>query len=277
MPRSPERVVMIHGAPRSGTSWLGQIVNSSPRVAYRFQPLFSYAFKDRLGPDSGREEIERFLDDLSASDDDFLLQRDQVARGAYPVFLKDPVPTHLAMKHVRYHHVLENLIRRIPDRVRVVGIVRHPCAVLSSWLKAPKEFHPGWDPAAEWRRAPSKNLGRPEEYYGFEKWKEVAELFLRLAGRYPDHFLLVRYAALNRDPAAGTARLFDFCGLDVEPQTTAFLEESRSRTHPDANAVFRENNDDGKWRGDLDPAIAAEVMEELAGTPLETFLEEAGA
>ena len=34
--------VAIFGVPRSGTSWLGQIFNSSPMVAYRFQPLFSY-------------------------------------------------------------------------------------------------------------------------------------------------------------------------------------------------------------------------------------------
>ena len=40
--------IAIHSAPRSGSSWLGQILNSSPKVCFRFQPLFSYAFKDYL-------------------------------------------------------------------------------------------------------------------------------------------------------------------------------------------------------------------------------------
>ena len=40
-----DRIISIHGVPRSGTSWLGQILDSSPKVRYKFQPLFSYAFK----------------------------------------------------------------------------------------------------------------------------------------------------------------------------------------------------------------------------------------
>ena len=40
--------VFAFGVPRSGTSWFGELFNSSPRVAYRFQPLFSYAFKDAI-------------------------------------------------------------------------------------------------------------------------------------------------------------------------------------------------------------------------------------
>ena len=40
--------VAIHGVPRSGTSWIGEIINSSPNVLYKFQPLFSYALKDFL-------------------------------------------------------------------------------------------------------------------------------------------------------------------------------------------------------------------------------------
>ena len=40
--------IAIHSVPRSGSSWLGQILNSSLKVCFRFQPLFSYAFKDYL-------------------------------------------------------------------------------------------------------------------------------------------------------------------------------------------------------------------------------------
>ena len=40
------RHLALFGCPRSGTSWLGQIFNSAPDVAYRYQPLFSYEFKD---------------------------------------------------------------------------------------------------------------------------------------------------------------------------------------------------------------------------------------
>jgi len=271
--KSPDNIVMVHGVPRSGTSWLGQILNSSPEVAFRFQPLFSYAFKDRIGPSSTAEEISLFLDELYASDDDFIHQRDQVERGAYPLFAKSPEPTHMVLKQVRYHHVLENMIIRLMDRVKVVGIARHPCAVLNSWIRAPREFHPEWDIHAEWREAPSKNLGRPEEFYGFDKWRETTELFQRLSLDYPDNFILVRYSALNSDTEREVGRIFSFCGLDLGEQTTTFLEESRSRTHPHVNAVYRNRNDNEKWRRELDPAIAEAVIAEVTGTRLETFLE----
>ena len=53
--------VAIHGAPRSGTTWLGQIFNASPRTQYRYQPLFSYRFKGQLQPTSSASEVARFL------------------------------------------------------------------------------------------------------------------------------------------------------------------------------------------------------------------------
>lgn len=259
---SIERFVAVHGVPRSGTSWLAQILNSSPSVVFRFQPLFSYAFKDRIGAQSGRTEILQFFSDICMSDDDFLLQKDQIARGAYPEFAKLQRPSHLVMKHVRYHHIIENMIIQVPE-VLVLGIVRHPCAVINSWLHAPREFNPEWDKTSEWRLAEKKNQGRPEEFYGFEKWKEATNLFIRLSLDYPGNFLLVKYSELNDEPIRTTARVFSFCGLDMEEQTKDFILESKSRQHPHVNAVFRRRNDNRKWTSELDPAIARTIIEEV--------------
>ncbi len=269
----PERIVALHGVPRSGTSWLGQIFRSSPDVAFRFQPLFSYAFKDRLGPDSSRQDIETFFEDIYASDDDFLHQREQIERGAYPDFESSADPTHLVMKNVRYHHVLENLIRKYPEKVLVVGLMRHPCAVMNSWLKAPREFKPEWDILSEWREAPSKNLGRPEEFYGFEKWKQVAQMFLRFEKEYQDNFHLVRYSDLNRATEETVRGIFEFCRLPMSTRTLSFLQESRQRSHPHVNAVYRKMNDNRKWEQELPPLIASEILSELENTGLNAFLE----
>lgn len=259
---SIERVVAIHGVPRSGTSWLGQILNSSPSVAFRFQPLFSYAFKDRIGPRSTREEILQFFSEIYDSEDDFLLQAEQIARGAYPDFSKSGNPTHLVMKHVRYHHILENVIIQVPE-VLIVGILRHPCAVLNSWLQAPREFNPSWDEMEEWQFAQSKNQGRPEEFYGFQKWKEVAKLFVRLRLDYPRNFLLVKYAELNEKPVPLTEKIFSFCGLEVGEQTRTFIAESRSKNHPHVNAVYRKMNNNRKWTSELDPRISQAIIEDV--------------
>ncbi|HRH37965.1 MAG TPA: sulfotransferase, partial [Flavobacteriales bacterium] len=176
----PEKqLVAIHGVPRSGTSWLAQIFRSAPEVMLRFQPLFSYAFKDRLNPSSTREETLRFFHELERTNDNFVLQRDPNIHVDYPEFIEQAGATHLVYKEVRYNHILENLMRQVPE-LRVIGLVRHPCAVLHSWINAPREFKPEWNVMEQWRIGALKNAGRPEEFYGFEKWVEVAELFLKL-------------------------------------------------------------------------------------------------
>ena len=52
--------IAIFGAPRSGTTWLGQLFNSSPNTLYRYQPLFSYEFKDYLSESNTKQNIKQF-------------------------------------------------------------------------------------------------------------------------------------------------------------------------------------------------------------------------
>lgn len=267
------RLVSLHGAPRSGTSWLGKIFDSHPDVAYRFQPLFSYRFKGVLDSDSPPEVVEDFLQRLYAvTDDEFILQQRQASRGAHPpAFEKVYSPGVLVMKEVRYHYVIPLLLRSVPD-VKIVGIMRHPCGAINSWLKTPREFKPEWDAMAEWRDAPSKNQGRREEYYGFTKWKELARLFLALEQDYPDSFYLVRYEALVANPEAETRRLFAFCGLDMPIQVQNFLTSSQQREVEDPDSVFRITDVAERWKKELASPIRDAILAELKDTDLEVFL-----
>lgn len=267
------RLVSLHGAPRSGTSWLGKVFDSHPDVAYRYQPLFSYRFKGALDIDSSPEAVEDFLQQLySVTDDEFILQQRQIARGVHPsAFKKAHSPSVMVMKEVRYHYVIQMLLRVVPN-VKVVGIVRHPCGVINSWLKTPREFKPEWDVMAEWRDAPSKNQERREEYYGFTKWKELARLFLALAQDYPNSFYLVRYEALVANPEAETRELFAFCGLDMPVQVQNFLTSSQQGEVDDPDSVFRLADVAERWEKELPAQIRDAILVELKDTDLEVFL-----
>ena len=82
-----KKVVALYGVPRSGTSWLGQILDSCPDAVYRYQPLFSYRFKNRITTESSTDEIEQFFQELYCADeDDFLNQKEKRISGIYPVF-----------------------------------------------------------------------------------------------------------------------------------------------------------------------------------------------
>ena len=101
----------IHGAPRSGTTWLGEIINSSPKVVYKFQPLFSYRFKSYLSACSSAEHIGEFFQLLSATNDLFCDQTQARSAGELPTFEKTTSPEIVAYKEVRYHNILHNLAR----------------------------------------------------------------------------------------------------------------------------------------------------------------------
>ncbi len=264
--------VAIHSVPRSGSSWLGQILNSSEQVRYRFQPLFSYAFKDFLNEHSTKKEILTFFEKIEGSNDDFLLQIDKINSGAYPFFKKDESFSHIVYKEVRYHHILENLLKQ-DQELKVIGLVRSPFAVISSFLNSPREFRKdlGWIENEQWRYAENKNLKRREEYFGYEKWKEVYFLFKKLEREYEDRFRLVNYESLIKDTLQEVERIFRFCNLEISAQTIKFLNDSKSADNNSTYSVFRNKEKDKQWKTKLDKKIVCEIREDILKSKIMEF------
>lgn len=260
----------IHGLPRSGSTWIGEIFNSSPHVCYRYQPLFSYALKSYLGEGSTRGDIDVFYRELRDGDDAFLLQSSARESGRLPIFRKEEI-THVGYKEVRYHHILPNFLRKTKD-VKIVLIQRSPFSVINSWLNAPREFRGdlGWSRLEEWRYALKKNLNRPEEFNGYEKWKEAALLFHYLAKQYPERVLILRYDELLKSPTIQAQQAFDFLGLDYTEQTNQFLCGDEC-SDDDAYSVVRNGQTDEKWKTQLESEIVDEINEDLKGSVLEYF------
>jgi hypothetical protein len=256
---SNPQVIAIFGAPRSGTSWLGQLFNSSPQVAYRFQPLFSFKFKGRLTESSSKNDIKTFYDDILNTDEGFVLQRTNISGATLPEFAKSEI-THLVWKEVRYHYVIENLL--VNSDTKIICIVRNPFAVISSWINAPKEFDSAWNVLEEWRWANKKNAGKREEYNGFEKWKELVFVFLKIKNAFPERVSIVQYEHLTNDPGSQTNALFSFSGIDWNKQTERFIQESTSRNSEDPYGVYKIKKNNETWRESLSPDIVRSIMED---------------
>ena len=262
--------IAIFGVPRSGTSWLSQIFNSHPHVAMRFQPLFSYEHKGKLTDHSTIDEINLFYNEIVQSQNAFVLMNSDIHKN-YPVFVKSRRPTHIAFKETRYLHVIENMIDKCSD-IKVVGIVRNPLAIISSWIQAPKEFNPEWDIHQEWRTAPTKNLNKEEEFYGFDKWKLSVENFIRFENMYPNQFHLVRYDQLKMMPMEITNELFKFCNVNTHPQVKEFITASQSSHDDDPYSVFRCKSNGDRWRKVIPTDIVQKIRKELNGTILQKFI-----
>lgn len=264
-------VAFIAGMARSGTSWLGEIVDSSPDVKYCFQPMFAYAFKDRIGYDSTASDLQRFFADLYETSDPFVLQIDKRSTGEFPCFAKNDSPSHLAFKENRYQYLIPRILERATN-LKLVSVVRHPCGAMLSWLRNPKEFPPNADPSREWRFGACKNQGREENFFGYFKWKETAHLYLDMAEKYPKRTIVVRYEDLVREPLRETGAIFRFLELELGEQTRRFLDACHTKHVESPYSVFRNKSVADRWRTELPPSIRDEILSDLTGTRLAQFI-----
>ena len=258
--------VGIHGVPRSGTSWLGEIVNSSPNVSYKFQPLFSYEFKDYLQLDSTKNEVDEFFRAIHADRlSDFINRKSDRDKKLLPVFPKDKI-THIVYKEVRYHHLVRHLLN-VHRGLQIVGIIRNPIDVINSWYCAPREFRKdlGWNIMEEWEFAEKKNQNRAEEFFGYQKWKEVALEFMTLKQDFPDRFMIVNYNDLVFNTLPIVSELFEFLHIPITSQSKNFCSASTTSHQEGTYTVFKEMHKNSNKRR-LPLAIVEAIRKDLEGS-----------
>lgn len=248
--------VALFGVPRSGTSWLGQIFNSSEYVAYRYQPIFAYSFPLTIGKDSNEEDINNFHLELLKTEDPFVCQKKNISGNKTPEFNKREM-THLVWKEIRHLEIMDHLIAN--SDTQIIGIVRHPCGVIKSWMRAPKEFDDSWDIMEEWRFAKKKNNTK-HDYYGFEKWIEASEQMLNLYDKFPSRLTLVTYEDLLNATVVETKKLLEFCDLPFSNQVENFINESTSKSSDDPYDVYRNNKRSDEWKDVLPHALVKRII-----------------
>ena len=230
--------IAIHSVPRSGSTWLGEILNSSPVVKYCYQPLYSYRFKDFLNHNSSKKSIDRFFSLLSTTTDEYICQTSQREAGTLPIEKKSDLISHVIYKETHHHHIIENLLRK-DETTKFILLVRDPIEVMNSWINAPKEFDPSWDVKTQLLSGELKNLGKKENFFGLDAWVQTTTIFEHLAKEYPKRVLLLKYSVLKRSSLQTAESIFEFCGLKLTESTSSFLRESSEKQVSDTYSVFR--------------------------------------
>lgn len=268
-----DKIILIHGTPRSGTTWLGQIVDSSPDIRYKYQPLFSNSFKDFIDTKSSKSRIKDFFHKVYYCEDDFLDRTEEKGKGYHENFTnKEEYPPNLALKHVRYHYLLPHILKNI-NNVKVLCIIRNPCGTLNSWRKNPNEFREIDGKFIEqWRFAQKRTEFRPEEYFGFHKWKEAVKIFLNLSEWYPEKVKILKYEDLVTNLHQEVTSIFSFLNIKIEKQTRDFLDKSTSHHNINDYSVFKGNKRTDDWKDELNQEIINEIYQELENSEFEQFL-----
>lgn len=236
-------IIGIFGVPRSGTSWLGQIFNSSPEIRYAHQPMSAEAFRDKIHARNSGKEMRAYLQEIYDSKEDYLTQKDGKEKAKRFFFDKESdTPPIFAFKEAMYLYMIPHFLRNISD-MKVVLLLRNPYDVLTSWYNAPKEFYPEWDIREEWLFAQSKNWFLPERYYGYHRWKESILLADQLLKEFSERVYVIRYEDLDAEPFEYVEKIFEFCDIKYRDQTKEFICDSRSKTEASPYSVYRNPKD----------------------------------
>jgi hypothetical protein len=248
----------LFSVPRSGSSWLGEIINSSPNVTYKFQPNFAYSFERELEVDSSTEEIDMFFSCLLKCNDQFVNGKISISGEQRDLCFEKDNQTTLLFKETHFLNIIKNLLNK--SNTKIIGLVRSPFAVLNSWISTPNEFNPSWSIEDEWMTALKKNDNKKSHYFGYCKWKQACCMFLDFQKKYPNKFYLLRYENLIKNTTLEVKDLFDFCGLVFTNQTQIFLEKVTLQENKDAYSVFKNKKNDTVWQKKLPDYIQSKII-----------------
>lgn len=266
-----EKTVWITGMPRSGTTWLSQILFSHPDVRLKFCPLFSYEFKNALDEKSTSNQWRNLLKQVYFTESDYLDQEYLRRQNLIPSFIyRNEAPSVLAIKSTRFHNLTRGLIEKCPEIIWV-AIVRNPCASVYSWISNRFEFPTDADPKTEWRTGACRKNG-PGEFWGFNDWKTVTSMFVDLEQAYPGRFKIITHESLLHSTRERINELFSWIGLNYPEQTDSFLRASHEVHVDHERSVYKPLLETQRWKTQLDPEIKTTIVREVAGTPLHVFL-----
>ena len=255
----------IFGTGRSGTTWLGSILSSSPEISYRFEP-FHRLKNTNTRINNGFELI--CSDTFSSKDLSYIYS---VLSPAYPECEKPPFfrknfairpgikfawlfsrnnplgayffrhiyttkeQPMLIFKEVDCVDLLIQLTRR--TEIPIVYIVRHPCAVVSSVMRGQKNLL-----MPSKRRSVLKSLLAKHQPMLAEKYQDRLDLLsvceqeallwlvdversLQACQNY-SNVLVVIYEQLTKYPLETAEEVFEHFGLQMTQESIAFIKES---------------------------------------------------
>ncbi|WP_236974809.1 sulfotransferase domain-containing protein [Membranihabitans maritimus] len=252
------KTLAIFSVPRSGSSWLGNIFNSSNEVNFKFQPNFAYSFPYNLTPNSTKKEIYNFHSHLLSCKDPFVNGELSISGKKNKNFDTNSTPKLLVWKEVHYLNIMENLMTQ--SNIKIIGLIRSPLGIINSWLQAPKEFDPNWSIKKEWKNAPSKNGLDNKNYFGYAAWKETCFNMLKLSIDFPNNFTICSYNQLISDPFEITKNLFEFANLNYSKEVKSYINKSTSNQDNDPYSTNKIKLKDDSWEKGLPKYIIEDIQ-----------------
>ncbi len=271
-----DRSLVIAGFPRSGTTWLAEVVATLPGTAVLFEPLdyrtipaarqAGLSWDNFRLPEESWPEGERYLRRVLSGR---VLTRQTTSH--IPVRRAVGVSRWI-VKFVRANPMLGWLVENLNIRPPVL-LVRHPCAVFSSWvsrgwplvtysLPERLRFFKHYPEHKDWIRS----LSRPEEIFAAQWGMHHLAAFDHMRGR--SYYLCV-YESLLKNGLDEIAAIFSHWNLNCSEDFGPALR------HPSAKAsdTLKTNstNQLEGWCRRLDEKVVERMIYVLNGLGLDFY------
>lgn len=263
---SLKNIISIHSAPRSGSTWLQAVLESHPEITTRFQPLFSYAFKNRVNSETTVELYHKFIQDLYFTQDKFVLSESDFHK-KHRIELPKLYKTNkeqitMVMKNVHNHHVIKHLLNLDPT-VKIIGLIRDPFATVNSYIQTKSEYRD------DWLDGSNKNVSE-DDYWGYLFWKKTVDTLLEAKKNSPNNVIIIKYEQLVLNSESEFEKLFKFIGVTFDKTVKQFIKDSLSCTksvnHTNSEySVMKDSSmlNINRWQNTLDPLIINFIKEDL--------------
>ena len=262
LPSDIRRTIVITGSPRSGTTWLAEMVATLPGSAVLWEPCHianmpaardaGMTWRTELGPQDDAPAIEAYMQRV-------LSGRALTWWTARLLTGYSPTRTWI-VKFVRANRMLGWLTTRFDTR-RPLLLIRHPCATVSSQLEwgfdagglPPEQDFVSRNPEL---RGVYEGLSTPEERLAFV-W--AADVYVPLTSPERHRWDVVLYEELVRNPMSEMTRIFRRWGLEPPPNLA-----SRTRKASDTVSARRSGDISGatmtSWRDRISDGQAGRIL-----------------
>lgn len=255
---------------RSGTTFLGEVLNAMPGNFYHYEPLLNYEIIQIRGPPHAAKALSTIKNMLKCNYDDmedyFKFGKGHVFQFSHNTRLwghcKHKRELCLdseftgkfcklfpfqSMKVVRLRlRLIEEILEDKELNVKVILLIRDPRGVMQS--RQHRDFC-----------QPAPDCWRPELLCADMISDYVAAA--RLLPKYPDRLTVLRYEELALNPNITSYKLLKFLGLSVTPSIEEFLHSHTNVESGGVSSTFRVSRDvPFKWKNVLDYNYVEEIQ-----------------
>ena len=283
--------LLLAGAPRTGTTWLGRVLAHAPSVRYIYEPLIYGALGEKCRPIRYRY--------LGAGDEDpetesawsYVLSmrvrlRHRWLLGHSRRFLQMVPfwPARLMVKEVRCVLALDWIAKNLGMRIGVT--IRHPCGYVASGIRLQERGH-NVIPVSMLVNQPRLRERLP--MIDFDRLAALTDPIAQMAAGYgvaysliadqlrehPD-WALIRHEAMLEDPEAAISGLCTKVDLPFTDRMRSYLDETDVSTTGGDNLYSgkrRRQDEREKWKRELSPRRIDTIQEVVASFHLPFYPE----